>query len=64
MTSNTTNNFEVRRVAETILINMMKFNMAFGAAWNNYNETWHNGELTAEDKEETRLFISKVFDEL
>ena len=46
--------FDVKQAAKIVLYDMIKFDIPFGKAWNNYNNEWFNNALDESDKEKTK----------
>lgn len=54
--------FEASQAAKMVLADMMKFDIAFDRAWDNYNNEWYDNELKESDKTQTRKFILDSLD--
>lgn len=58
------NDFEADQAAKMILSDVIKLNVSFNEAWDNYSRTWYDGKLSKSYKEETRNLINNIFDNL
>lgn len=58
------NDFEVNQAAKMLLTDIIRLNMSFNEAWENYNEIWYDGSLLESDKENVLNLISKTIDSI
>ena len=56
--------FEVKQAAKMILQDMIKLDIPFNKAWDNYNNEWFDGVLYESDKDATIKLIVDILDKL
>ncbi len=54
--------FDIKQAAKMVLYDMIKFDIPFSRAWDNYNSEWFNNTLYESDKEKTKQLIVNVID--
>lgn len=52
--------FNVCQAAKMIIVDMIKLDMSFNKAWENYNNKLFNNKLTEQDKDQTCSFILDI----
>lgn len=54
--------FKANQAAKMILAEMIKSNIPFNDAWDEYNSTWYDNSLKESDRILTRKFILNALD--
>lgn len=58
------NDFEINQAAKMLLTDIIRLNISFNEAWENYNKTWYDGSLLESDKENVLNLISNTIDSI